>query len=248
MCGRYTVTRPGDVLAEVWDALEGTALALQDRTAAAVPEPRYNLAPTQSAAVVVRARDRGAERAVLSRARWGLAPRAGDGKPLINARLETASSLPTFAEAFVERRCLVPADGFYEWSRATGQPHWFSVHGRAGFCFAGLWQGGTWDAAPSPRGAAETSLARAFCILTTQAAPPVDDVHHRMPLILAPSTYGLWLAQGGLAAHDLDEIRGARQALVLERRAVSQRVNRVDLDEPALLQPAEPAPENLRLF
>ena len=243
MCGRYTVTRPGDILDEVWEALEDTALAPAARSAAGDPAPRFNLAPTQAAPVVVR----GGERAELALARWGLS-RKGEARSHINARLETAPSLATFAEAFVERRCLVPADGFYEWSRASGQPHWFSVPGRAGLCFAGLWQEGSWEPAPAPRGIAPSMLERAFCILTTRARPPVEAVHNRMPVILAPSTYGLWLGQGELAEHDLEELAAARSELELERRPVSTRVNRVEIDEPSLLEAATPAPENLSLF
>jgi putative SOS response-associated peptidase YedK len=244
MCGRYTLTRPGDILDEVWEALGETALAPAARPPGSEPPPRYNTAPTQTSPVVVR----GGERAELALARWGLPARKGEAKALINARLETASSLATFAEAFVERRCLVPADGFYEWSRASGQPHWFTLPGHAGFCFAGLWQPGVWDPAPSPRGASSSKLERAFCILTTKARPPVEEVHGRMPMILAPSTYGLWLAQGELGAHDLEELAATREQLVLERRPVSPRVNRVEIDEPSLLDPSAPAPENLSLF
>jgi putative SOS response-associated peptidase YedK len=149
----------------------------------------------------------------------------------------------------VKRRCLVPADGFYEWSRSSGQPHWFSLPGHAGFCFAGLWEPGRWDAAPAPRGAQPMiELERAFCILTTTARPPVEGLHDRMPVILDPSTYGLWLAQGSLSEAELAELCDASEHLVLKPRPVSRRVNRVDADEPALLEPSAPAPENLRLF
>lgn len=245
MCGRYTVTRPGDVLDEVWEALDDTVLAPLARPAQETLPPRYNLAPTQAAPVVVR----GNGHAELALARWGVRSRSGAAKPLINARLETAAELSTFAEAFVRRRCLVPADGFYEWSRGSGQPHWFSIPGRAGFCFAGLWEPGRWDAAPSPRGGERLAeLERAFCILTTSAAPPVEELHDRMPMILHPALYGLWLGQGQLASHDLDELTKAADGLALERRPVSRRVNRVDADEPSLIERSALEPENLSLF
>lgn len=245
MCGRYTLTRPGDVLDEVWDTLDDTALATPDRSSVEPLLPRFNLAPTQAAPLVVRVDSR----AALASARWGVRSRAGTAKPVINARLETAGGLPTFADSLVRRRCLVPADGFYEWSRGSGQPHWFSIPGRAGFCFAGMWEPGRWQAAPVPRGAQPLAeLERAFCILTAAARPPVEELHDRMPVILHPASYGLWLAQGALSDGDLADLTEASQRLVLERRPVSRRVNRVDADEPSLLEPSEPAPENLSLF
>jgi putative SOS response-associated peptidase YedK len=251
MCGRYTVTRPGDVLAEVWHDLDETALAPAAPPSVDSLPPRYNLAPTQAAPLVTR----GERYAELGLARWGLRAGAGGAKPLINARLETAAELASFSDAFARRRCLVPADGFYEWSRGSGQPHWFWIDGRAGFCFAGLWVPGAWEAAPAPRAGRDTArpgdavqVDRAFCILTTRARPPVEELHDRMPVILHPSSYGLWLAQGPLAQHDLSELSTAAAELSLSRRPVSRRVNRVDADEPALLEPSAPAPENLSLF
>jgi putative SOS response-associated peptidase YedK len=245
MCGRYTITRPADVLDEIWDALDDTALAPPDRGAGGLPPSRYNLAPTQAAPLVVR----DDSRAELTFARWGFRSRAGGAKPVINARLETVAGLPTFADSFVRRRCLVPADGFYEWSRSSGQPHWFSVPGRAGFCFAGMWEPGRFEAAPAPTGARPAAeLGSAFCILTTRARPPVEDLHDRMPVILAPQSYGLWLAQGALSGADLQDLAGASESIALERRPVSPRVNRVDADDPSLLEASEPAPENLSLF
>ena len=138
--------------------------------------------------------------------RWGLVPAASApgpvGRPLINARAETADRAAPFRRAFRQRRCLVPADGYadgyYEWSvTETGrQPHLFRRGDGAVFCFAGLWE--TWQ------GAGGDAPIHSFAILTTGASELVRPIHDRMPVILAPAAYGQWLGEeettdGGLA-------------------------------------------------
>lgn len=162
--------------------------------------PRYNLAPSQSAAVV--RNDAGERR--LSLVRWGLIPAwakdANIGHKLINARAETAAVRPAFRAAFAKRRCLVPADGFYEWRRegAVRQPWLVARRDGAPMAFAGLWE--HWKV---PEGAAlRGSLAErrpgevveTFTLLTTEANATLRALHHRMPVILAAEAFEPWLA------------------------------------------------------
>ena len=193
--------------------------------------PRYNLAPSQSAAVV---RNDGGERR-LSLLRWGLIPEwakdSGIGHKLINARAETAAVKPAFRAAFSRRRCLVPADGFYEWRHegSVRQPWLIARRDAELMAFAGLWE--RWRV---PEGAAlRGSLAErrpgdaveTFTILTTEANDTVRALHHRMPVILPTEAFELWLAgeavRLGPAPEDL---------LVMHR--VGRRVNNPRDDDP----------------
>ena len=185
MCGRFTLSTPADVVAEV---LELASLP--------VLEPRYNIAPTQLALAVrgARADAGGAAGGVPGRRgdmlRWGLIPRwAKDvsiGARMINARGETLTSKPSFRSAFRRRRCLIPADGFYEWQqRGKGkQPYYIKRHDGMVFALAGLWE--LWQ---SPDGAPVESCT----IITTEPNDAVKPLHDRMPVILAPGDFDLWL-------------------------------------------------------
>jgi putative SOS response-associated peptidase YedK len=156
-------------------------------------------------------------------------PRAG--APLaINARVETAAERPAFRSAFRRARCLLPADGFYEWRRgATGaQPYHVALPGRALFAFAGLFERGPERARPPGRCA----------ILTGPARAAVREIHDRMPLLVAPEDYAAWLDP---ALEDPERVRallGSRLSKALEIRAVDPRVNDVRFDAPACLDPA----------
>lgn len=145
MCGRYTQTADLKTLKERF-GIRGAAPALG---------PRYNIAPGQEAAVVLPGRS-------LELMRWGL------GGRLINARVETRRT-------FASRRCLIPADGFYEWSRSPKLPYRFVLRSRGLFAFAGIWG------------------SRSFAILTTEAGPIVRPIHPRMPVILAREAEEEWL-------------------------------------------------------
>ena len=163
--------------------------------------PRYNVAPAQTIAAVRASR----EGRTLAMLRWGLIPawakEPNIGYRLINARAETAHEKPSFRAAFRARRCLIPADGFYEWAKARGRPNqpWlFQMKDGSGFAFAGLWE--SWKV---PAGLALTgSLAElepgdtleTCTILTTQANETVAPVHHRMPVILPAEAFEPWLA------------------------------------------------------
>ena len=226
MCGRFTQRMTWRELHERMGLL-GTPLNLR---------PRFNVAPSQDVAAV-RANDDGRTLAML---RWGLIPAwASDpaiGHRLINARSETAAEKPSFRTAFRHRRCLIPADGFYEWRRQgkTRQPWLFGLRDGAPFAFAGLWE--RWTV---PAGAALTgSLAdrspgdtvETFTILTTASNETVTPVHGRMPVILPAEAYGPWLAgdEVPLAPYPAD---------AMTAHPVSTLVNRPANDDPRCVEP-----------
>ncbi len=176
MCGRYTLKTPAGDLAERFGVV-GDVPSL---------EPRYNVAPTQEVAAVLA--DSGGRR--LEMLRWGLIPSwAKDpemGNRMINARAETAPEKPSFRKAFRERRCLIPADGFYEWQKTNNgkQPFYIRMRDGSPFAFAGLWE--SWQDADGP-------TVRSCAIITTRANELVGEVHDRMPVILDPEDHDLWL-------------------------------------------------------
>ncbi len=180
MCGRFTLSTPAQTLQQIFDLTETPDLP-----------PRYNIAPSEAIATVRRPEPDGERQ--LDLLRWGLVPPwAKDlnvGARLINARAETAASKPAFRAAFRRRRCLVPADGFYEWQRVVRQKQPFYIRMRDGlpFAFAGLWE--YWE---GPQGDALETCT----ILTTEPSELVRPVHDRMPVILDPSDWDLWLDPG----------------------------------------------------
>jgi putative SOS response-associated peptidase YedK len=177
MCGRFTLTVSGETIADFFGLTEVPAVT-----------PRFNIAPTQPVlAVRVPAPSAPPQAALL---RWGLVPSwAKDvriANQLLNARAETAAEKPAFRSALRRRRCLIPADGFYEWQRRDGakQPYCFRVCGDRLFAFAGLWE--HWQ---DPAGKALETCT----ILTTQANELVRPIHERMPVILAGRHFADWL-------------------------------------------------------
>jgi putative SOS response-associated peptidase YedK len=191
--------------------------------------PRYNVAPTQPVAVV--RLNEGGRQFVLMR--WGLLPSwVRDPKTfslLINARGESLSEKPAFRAAIKRRRCLIPADGFYEWKSEGDRKQPYVVRARSGgsFVFAGLWE--TWT---GPNGEELDTVA----IVTTEANTALRHIHGRMPVILAPEDFGLWLSGNGDAVAVRALIRPA-PADMLEAFPVSTAVNRVANDDPKLLEP-----------
>ena len=147
-------------------------------------EPRFNIAPTQTAPVIRMNGNRH-----LAMCRWGLIPSwASDkaiGARLLNARSESVATKPAFRSAFKQRRCLVPADGFYEWQKAGSkkQPFFFRPVNDRPFAFAGLWE--TWHK--------DDQALESFTILTTEANALLRPLHDRMPVILAPEDFAVWL-------------------------------------------------------
>jgi putative SOS response-associated peptidase YedK len=178
MCGRFS------------QAISTTAIVDAFQVAPIDLPPHYNVAPTQSVAAVVQISDTGRQLRLLQ---WGLIPSwAKDpkiGSKMINARAETVAEKPSFRSAFRHRRCLIPADGFYEWqqaaeSKAKKQPYFIGLQSAQPFAFAGLHE--HWE---SPTG----EILETCTILTTTANESMAAIHDRMPVILAPEEYDLWL-------------------------------------------------------
>ncbi len=231
MCGRFTLSVNPEAVALAFDL-------------DAIPDlaPRYNIAPTQTAAVV--RLSLGDEARVLELMRWGLVPFwAKDpkiGNRMINARAETAASKPSFRTAFKSRRCLVPADGFYEWRReqADGpkQPYRICLKDGGPFAMAGLWE--SWrpkdesggDDKDEAGGSAEE--LRTFTILTTIPNDLVSEIHDRMPVILGPSEYDAWLDPEVEGGDDLDGLLDAFPADRMTIYPVSTLVNSPRNDVP----------------
>ncbi|MFN0042260.1 MAG: SOS response-associated peptidase [Alphaproteobacteria bacterium] len=221
MCGRYSITTPEEALRRLF-GFEGPARNLG---------PRYNIAPRQDVPVI-RA-EGGARR--LSLLRWGLVPAwAKDpliGDKLINARAETIAEKPSFKSAFRARRCLVPADGFYEWRRDAkpAQPFRIEMRDRSPFALAGLWE--RWRS-----GAGE--VLETFALVTTEANATLEPIHHRMPVILAADNYALWLDAGADAAR-LRALLKPFLAAPLHAYPIDNKVNSAAHDSPEILMPVE---------
>jgi putative SOS response-associated peptidase YedK len=225
MCGRFGFDIPRGVLAEHFGLGAAPDVA-----------PRYNIAPTQEAPVVLLHPDSGAR--VLRALRWGLVPSWSKdpraGARLINARAEGAADKPAFRAAFKRRRCLVPAAGFYEWKRLPKgkQPWWIRLRGGGPLAFAGLWE--HWLDPQSD------ATLHTFTILTTAANPLVAALHDRMPVILPPRDYTVWLDPDA-ARPDLDALLVPYPPELMEAWPVSQRVNSPKNDDPSLLDRVETA-------
>jgi len=195
-------------------------------------KPHYNIAPTQLAPVVRTTADGNRELAEL---RWGLIPSwASDpsiGSRMINARSETAATKPAFRSAMRQRRCLIPADGFYEWQKegSLKQPMFIHRSDNAPFAFAGLWE--HWN---DP----EQRPLETFTILTTAANEQLRPLHERMPIIVRAENYSKWLDPATIDPSAVAALlTDPPQDLVL--RPVSQHVNKVANDDPSCIAPAE---------
>ena len=229
MCGRYSLSTPDDVLREFFELDEAEHL-----------EPRFNIAPTQEAAVIRVHRDSGAR--TLSLLRWGFIPWWTEdpaiGNRLINARAETAAEKPAFERSFRRRRCLVPADGFYEWKKTPDgkQPYWFHSPDGAPFAFAGLW-----DSWRNPEG----EWLHTYTILTTTPNEVAAEIHDRMPVILAESRYAEWLDPAVDEPSRLEPLIRPYPADRLTRYAVSTLVNSPANDMPECIRQVD---EPLTLF
>jgi len=186
---------------------------------------RYNIAPTQSVATV---RQSGANR-ILSSMRWGLVPSwAGDisiGNRLINARGETVLQKAAFRDSFRTRRCLIPADGFYEWKKSgkDRQPFHFCMKDGSLFAFAGVW-----DRWKSPTG----KVLQSCSILTTAANDLLEGIHNRMPVILPPRHYRTWLTAPSVEAEGLAELLVPFDPSFMSRYLVSSLENKPQNEGP----------------
>lgn len=220
MCSRYNLTSPPEAVRAFfhYDNVEEFP-------------PRYNIAPTQPVAVV---RNAYSGRRELALVRWGLLPPwvkdPREFATLVNARAETAADKPSFRGALRHRRCLVPADGYYEWTgkRGAKQPYAIRPRGGGPMAMAGLWE--HWVGA-------DGSELETMAVLTTAANESLRPIHDRMPVILAPEAFDLWLdCKPGTAEHILDLLRPAAEDL-LEAVAVDRAINSVSAEGAALLAP-----------
>ena len=230
MCGRYTL------ISNICE-LQGRFGFVMDSPA---PAPRYNIAPAQPVLAVVNDGERRGDMM-----RWGLVPSwAKDikiGARMINAVSETAATKPAFRSAFRRRRCLVLADGFYEWRKEGKQrvPMYFYQKSGEPMALAGLWE--TWK---SPEG----ELVRSCAILTTAANSFIEPVHHRMPVILSAETEPLWLDPMTETPGTLEPLLLPAPPELLDVREVSPTVNNVRNDGPDCIAAVPPHPEEVRLF
>ncbi len=225
MCGRYTLSVPLSDFVDVFDV---------DPPDFEYPR-RYNIAPTQEAPVV--AEDAQGRRMGLLR--WGLVPPwAKDpsiGNRMINARSETVADKPAFRRAFASRRCLIPADGFFEWTKDESPPagkggktpFWIHLASGEVFAFAGLWEG--WQQPDS-------SPLYTFTILTTDASDSIRHIHPRMPVILGPAEGERWL-DGDTSREDLLSLLRPWGRSPLAARPVSRIVNSPRNDAPGCIEP-----------
>lgn len=222
MCGRYTLSTPSDDLALLFDISELMPLP-----------PRYNLAPTQEAAVV-RVTEPGAPRR-LDLLKWGLIPywakEAAIGNKLINARSETAIEKASFKTSFKKKRCLIPADGFYEWKKEGKLKQPYLIHRKDGkpFAFAGLWS--TW------RDPERGLPVETFTILTTDANDLMRPLHDRMPVILDRENFDLWLDPKVEDAAKLQPLLVPHASEDFEAFPVSRLVNSPTNDLPNCIEP-----------
>jgi putative SOS response-associated peptidase YedK len=230
MCGRYTLTDP--------DPARIRSRFDLDESAGLEEEPRYNIAPTDPV-LAIRRREDG--RREPGRLRWGLLPghwAERSGPPLINARAETIRSQPAFAESFRERRCLIPADGFYEWARGESgkTPVWISRLDHELFAFAGIW---------AALGARDGSGPLHSCsIVTCEPNDLIRPIHDRMPVVLAPEGEARWLEPDASEEEVASLLAPAPNGLLVAREVVDA-VNDVREDGPQLLEPRR---EAQRLF
>jgi len=222
MCGRFTLTSPVSRLVEFFALLEPDVHL----------EPRYNIAPAQSVACIRRIdgfRN-------LSLMRWGLLPffarHINEGARMINARSESVATKPAFRRAFESQRCIVPADGFFEWKKqgSDKQPFLIRLRSAEPFAFAGLW-----DRWTNPE---DDGVIESFTILTTTPNALMEPVHDRMPVILPEETIDAWLSDSA-SADDLQDLLRPFDPTRMEAFPVARSVGNVRNDTPDCLAPID---------
>ena len=232
MCGRFRQTRSRKQLEDIFsgrfdaEGLNGNDLEIA---------PHYNIAPSQKIVTVRQPRDQPLRR--LSLMRWGLVPQWAKeikvGYKNINARAETAATTPAFRDTFKSQRCLIPADGFYEWQKGKNgkQPYMFEIAHHENFAFAGLWD--QWRDA-------EKNIIESCAILTTKPNQLVAGIHDRMPVILDPDAYDLWLDPAFSNTAELTAMLKPFPSGRMRGYPVSARVNDPKNDDPGCAKPFEP--------
>ena len=219
MCGRYSLSKPIKTLKDHFQAI---ALEMDH-------DKRYNIAPSQSVPVVIS----GEQASEIHAMRWGLIPSWSKdptlGNRLINARAETVQEKPSFKSSLKNQRCLIPADGFYEW-QAHGKmrvPRYIRLRTGGLFAFAGLWS--EWDSG--------TEILQTFTIITTAANRDLESVHHRMPVILMPGDYNEWLT---VSPPNPGSLLKPLEEGLLEHYEISKTVNSPKNDSEECLRPLPP--------
>jgi putative SOS response-associated peptidase YedK len=219
MCGRFVLFNVKETLIEKFriDEIESD------------PAPNYNIAPSLGISAVIRDGNKNK----LVKLHWGLVPFwAKDksiGSKMINGRIETVAEKPAFKNAFKKRRCLILADGFYEWQGKEGnkQPYYISIPSDEPFAFAGLWE--SWDK--------EEPVYKSCTIITIESSGPVQEIHHRMPVILKPENHDKWLDPKIQASKELMAILQEGMIRDMKYHPVSKRVNKAENNDKRLLDP-----------
>jgi putative SOS response-associated peptidase YedK len=233
MCGRYRLSRRKQLVQEYFETVSDE------------PDwaPRYNIAPTQPVPVIRLNPNKPIRE--LSLLRWGLVPSwmkdSSGAATMINARSETAGTKPAFRDALKSRRCLILADGFYEWQK-TGkekQPYCFEVADGELFAFAGLWD--RWRGPNS-------NIVETCSILTTSPNAVTSVVHDRMPVILDPDSYDIWLGPGMRDVTTASELLKPFDAHLMRCYPISTRINHVANDDEECSAPVELSQAQARLF
>lgn len=233
MCGRFRLSRDGKEIIEDF-SVDGEIEW----------SPRYNIAPTSAIPIIRQDRHQPVRKSAV--AHWGLIPSwakdAAIGVKTINAVSETAAVKPAFRDSMKWRRCLVPADGFYEWkalSPKQKQPYCFGMADDSLFAFAGLW-----DRWRDPQG----NDVASFTILTTKPNSLVSEIHDRMPVILRREDYDLWLDPGIVEPDRVTELLAPFDSRLMKKYPVSARVNSVKNDDPECARQISPAEFTGSLF
>ena len=233
MCGRYRLSRKKQIIEEYF----ATGPGEHDF------DPRYNIAPTQPVAII--RQNPGNHGRALSLARWGLIPSWAKDPTIasstINARSETAATKPAFSDALKFQRCLIPADGFYEWQR-TGRarlPYCFEVREGALFAFAGIW-----DRWKDPTG----KILETCSILTTTPNAVTSAVHNRMPVILEPYDYDRWLSPAIQDVGGVSTLLKPYDARLMRCYPLGTRINDAANDDEECSRPIAHSDPHLRLF
>lgn len=230
MCGRFTFTSAPILLRQIFRGCKiPTNIA-----------PRYNITPTQDVAVIANTQDNGESDGDAKKVEffhWGLIPSwAKDpkiGSRMINARSETLIEKPSFRSAYKRRRCLILADGYYEWQEVLGtklkQPVYIRLKSKNPFAFAGLWE--KWQANWMDK------PLRSCTIITCSPNPMLEEIHHRMPVILPQNAYAQWLAPDEQSSETLQPLLTSYPSEEMEAYPVSRLVNRPTNDSPECIAP-----------
>ena len=244
MCGRYVSATPPDQLARYF----GAESVVEARKSSDSEEfvGNFNVAPTQGVFTVYETQG---ER-WLDRFHWGLVPFwAKDpkiGSRMINARAETIAEKNSFKRPFAKKRCIIPADGFYEWKRVEGQkrkqPMYLTTIDESPFAFAGLWE--VWKDSNTLDQDGEPLELYSCTIITGEPNEKVADVHDRMPVMLPPDAWDTWLDRDNHDVDALQELLVPAPAELIQLRMVSTDVNNVRNNNPSLIDEAEPVTDD----